>query len=318
MSHHSFDVISVGSSLRDIMFYAQTGVITQKQVWELQYGGKVMSDRVFIEFGGGGANTSVNFARLGLHAGIISTVGTDEYGESIVSHLKKEHVDTTYIHKSQLHTGFSFILVHQRTGEHIAFIHYGAAEECVLPERIQDIQTDWYYVSSINSKNWKKTLRTVFATQARIAWNPGSTQLKATERDLKPLLRRTDVLILNEQEAEHLSKLCGKREKKTPQRIRSLQSLGPRIVVITRGRFGSLAYDGINTYAVPRIKEKPVDTTGAGDSYGSAFVAGLIRYSGDIHKSMELATLSAAANVHIIGAQEGLLSWNQLPQRLRA
>lgn len=318
MKHHSFDVISVGSSLRDIMFYAQTGVITQKQVWELQYGGKVMSDRVFIEFGGGGANTSVNFARLGLRTGIISTVGTDEYGEAIVSHLKKESVETAYIHKSQLHTGFSFILVHQRTGEHIAFIHYGAAEECVLPESIQDIQTDWYYVSSINSKNWKKTLRTVFATKARIAWNPGSTQLNATERDLKPLLRRTDVLMVNEQEAQHLSKLFGKREEKTPQLIRSLQSLGPRIVVVTRGRFGSLAYDGNRVYAVPRVKEKPVDTTGAGDSYGSSFVAGLIRYSGDIHKSMELASLNAAANVRLIGAQEGLLSWDQLPQRLRA
>lgn len=299
------------------MFYANTGTITQKEVWELQYGGKVSSERVFVEFGGGASNAAVSAARLGLRAGIISSIGDDEYGQSIRAHLKKEGVDTRFLQYSSRHTGFSFILVHQKTGEHIAFIHYGASEDCALPVDVANIATEWFYVSSLNTPRWKRVMQALTRTSARIAWNPGNAQLHAEPTILQSILKRVEVLLLNEDEARALRLHLNLGGKNYHHDVRALHALGPRIVVITRGRKGSVAYDGQIEHVSRPVIEKPVDTTGAGDSYGSAFIAGLHMYGGDIDRSLELAALNSQANVTVIGAQKGLLYYADLPRHLQ-
>lgn len=312
--HNSFDIITVGSSLRDIIFYADTGAITHKQVWELQYGGKVASDRVFVEFGGGASNAAVSCARLGLNTAIISSIGRDEYGDSIRSHLYKEHVDVDMMHVSSRHTGFSFILVHQKTGEHIAFIHYGAAEECLLPKHIAESR--WTYISSLNSTDWDEAVVRLAARKTQVAWNPGSRQLSASKKTLLNILPQIDVLILNEEELGRLNAVCGHNAATIKERITAAQSTGVPLIVVTRGKKGSIAYDGSRIYTLPKVTTRPIDTTGAGDSYGSAFVAGFLRYNGDVHKSMQLAALNSEKNVAVIGAQQGLLYARQLPKVL--
>jgi sugar/nucleoside kinase (ribokinase family) len=57
--------------------------------------------------------------------------------------------------------------------------------------------------------------------------------------------------------------------------LKVIKGWGPEIVVVTNGEKGADAYDGQNFYFQPIIKPKlKVDTTGLGDAFGSAFVAG--------------------------------------------
>ena len=65
-------------------------------------------------------------------------------------------------------------------------------------------------------------------------------------------------------------------------------------------------------------EKKLVDRTGAGDAFGSGFVAGLIRSGEECEKgdidpenisyALRLATANAASVVEVIGASEGALS----------
>jgi len=61
--------------------------------------------------------------------------------------------------------------------------------------------------------------------------------------------------------------------------------------------------------------EKVVSTLGAGDAFGSTFVAGLLRSQGDVAQSLRQASINAAAVVSVFGAKRGLLSLADLEAR---
>lgn len=92
--------------------------------------------------------------------------------------------------------------------------------------------------------------------------------------------------------------------------ITTLKSYGPRVVIVTDGKKGSQVYDGKTLYAFDIYPQTIVDTLGAGDSFGSAFVAGYIN-KGDIEYGLKLGTANAASVVSSYGAQAGLLSRSQ-------
>ena len=69
-----------------------------------------------------------------------------------------------------------------------------------------------------------------------------------------------------------------------------------------------------------RIIIKPiraVDATGAGDSFGSGFLAGLIRWRGDIKRAVALAVNNSAADIRQIGAKHGALAKNAKLNKVR-
>ncbi len=323
------DVITVGSALRDVMYYtSESSVIknpkkdpTKKKLICVEYGAKIRSNDVFFEFGGGASNTAVNFAGLGLRAGIITSTGDDFDGRGIHEHLESARVDTSLIQISKKYrTGFSFLAVDKRSGEHTAYVYYGAAEDLVIKRaQLERTPTKWFYVASLNAVKWQGLLDQIFKTQSNVAWNPGGKQLRAGYRGLKRFIEQTTVLIVNRDEATELSLShpSVRSAGRIDAMLKRLHSWGPEIVVITDSRAGSYAYDGDEVYHMKAPQDKPKDTTGAGDCYGSSFVAGLVKYKGDIKKSMKLATTCATHLVHSIGAQHGLITWKDLPASLK-
>jgi sugar/nucleoside kinase (ribokinase family) len=79
------------------------------------------------------------------------------------------------------------------------------------------------------------------------------------------------------------------------------------IAVMTDGARGAIVSDGRYIYRAGIFKEKKlVDRTGAGDAFGSGFVAGFILKK-DIHFALRLASANATSVVEKIGAQAGIL-----------
>ncbi len=148
----------------------------------------------------------------------------------------------------------------------------------------------------------------------KVAWNPGSEQLKAGASVLKKYFKKTKVLCLNKDEAIELV-ISDKRYKNKNNSffnnnnlLKIIKEMGPEIVVITLGRSGSIAYDGKKIYNQEIIKEqRRVDTTGVGDAHNSAFVYGLELYDGDIQKALILGARNSASVISAQGAQNGLL-----------
>ncbi|MCC6156551.1 MAG: sugar kinase [Deltaproteobacteria bacterium] len=85
---------------------------------------------------------------------------------------------------------------------------------------------------------------------------------------LRRTLARVDVLLVNDGEAKLLS---GASNVMTA--ARRIREMGPRSVCIKRGEYGVIVFHEAGMFAVPAYPlETVVDPTGAGDSFGGAFL----------------------------------------------
>ncbi len=87
---------------------------------------------------------------------------------------------------------------------------------------------------------------------------------------LGEVLRRIDLLIINDEEARELSGIHN-----LVRAAKDIRKRGPKMLVIKRGEFGALLFDDAGTFFVPAYPlEDILDPTGAGDS----FAGGLMGY----------------------------------------
>jgi len=88
------------------------------------------------------------------------------------------------------------------------------------------------------------------------------------KKELLDLLRRVDILMINDSEARQLT-----GESNLLQASRVIQGFGPRSVVIKKGEHGALFFATDWCFSVPGLLlEKVVDPTGAGDSFAGGFM----------------------------------------------
>jgi sugar/nucleoside kinase (ribokinase family) len=114
---------------------------------------------------------------------------------------------------------------------------------------------------------------------------------------LKRTLARVDVLVVNDIEARLFS-----GETNLVRAARFIMGLGPRTVVIKRGEYGALLFDGEGVFAVPAFPlETVADPTGAGDSFAGGFVGYLSRVGtrtdDDLRRAMVHGSVMASFNV---------------------
>jgi sugar/nucleoside kinase (ribokinase family) len=97
--------------------------------------------------------------------------------------------------------------------------------------------------------------------------------IETTHDELREVLKRVDVLIINDSEARELS-----HEANLVKAARAIKAMGPKTVVIKRGEHGVLmtrADDG-EFFAAPAMPlEEVFDPTGAGDTFAGGFVGSL-------------------------------------------
>ncbi len=86
--------------------------------------------------------------------------------------------------------------------------------------------------------------------------------------DLKRVLARTDILVLNEEEARMLS-----GQHNVVKAAKDLQAMGPQRVVVKQGEYGALLFDGDDVFSAPALPLGDVkDPTGAGDSFAGGLI----------------------------------------------
>ncbi len=109
--------------------------------------------------------------------------------------------------------------------------------------------------------------------------------INTTRPELERLLKRVDLLVINEDESLLLT---GQRNLILAGH--ALRKMGPRAVVLKKGEHGSLLFHPEGYFAIPAYPvTKFVDPTGAGDSYAGA----LIGYLASVNRT-DFATLKRA------------------------
>lgn len=321
-----FDVITIGGATQDIMYYTddaeiinnKKNILKQKLI-AFEYGAKIISNNVHITFGGGGMNTAISFASLNLKTATFLNIGLDWIGELILKEIKKNKIDIKYITQNKnAYSGFSFIINHGDHNEHAIFGHRGANTELKLDKnKISKLNTKWIYVASLSGKEQliKNNLKNIFNDKKniKIAWNPGNAQLKYGYKFFQKYLPLVEVFNLNKDEAIELVLSTGLKTININKLLETIYSWGPKMIVITDGHRGAYIYNGEKKYFSKALSvKKNINTTGAGDAFGSSFVAGLIMYKYNIEKSLKLATYRSNAVIKKIGAQKGLLTKSQI------
>ncbi|NJL44483.1 MAG: carbohydrate kinase family protein, partial [Nitrosarchaeum sp.] len=270
----SFDVITMGSSTVDV--FARTSA-TDEQVIDIRsgerqvelmaypLGSKILIERLDSYAGGGGTNTAVAFARLGLTAGYVGKLGKDVNGLDVVRTLRKEGVE--FLGAVGQRTGFSFVLnsqAHDRT----VFTFRGCNDDLRFEElRLDRLEARWLYSSSLIGESFTtlaRVARLMKAKGTKVALNPSAYLAKKGVQYLQPALPLLDLLVLNKEEAQLL---VGSGDEGFL--LRKLKALVPGMVIVTDGARGSWALaSGQVLYLAPRPVEV-VESTGAGDAFAA-------------------------------------------------
>jgi sugar/nucleoside kinase (ribokinase family) len=109
---------------------------------------------------------------------------------------------------------------------------------------------------------------------------------------LAEMLRRVDLLIINDEEARELSGIHN-----LVKAAADIRKRGPTMLVIKRGEFGALLFDSSGVFFVPAYPlEDVLDPTGAGDSFSGGLMGYLAASRGEFSPTaLRRAMLYAAA-----------------------
>lgn len=324
-----FDVITVGTATYDVflksdLFKAIKDVhFTDNRLFPtgkaecFAFGGKIEIDRPRAVSGGGATNAAATFARQGLRTAALFRVGNDVFGDLVLSEVKKEKIKPLVARDKKMSTGYSTILLTPQ-GERSILVYRGAG--CCLAGKeipFAKLKSKWVYIvpSAISFASISKIINGCHKNKARIAINPSNVYIKMGFKKIKPLLDKSEALIMNREEAAYLTGVDFKDKKKIF--IKLVKSLRTPIVIMTDGKEGSWISHVGSFYQAGVYQEKTIiDRTGAGDAFGSGFVAGLAK-GYEVEKAARLASANATSVVERIGAKEGILTATQFEKDRR-
>ena len=322
-NEEELDVVNVGDVATDnfIKLFEDQAVTysnDQGQWLAMHFATKLPFDEsVVVEGVGNASNAAVSFARLGLKSSFVTNVGGDRCGRDIIHALGVNKVDTRFV---RINPGkisnYHFVLWYkdERT---ILIKHedYNYHWPHLRPDEVPR----WMYFSSISEHgiafhdqvaDWLDQNPDV-----KLAFQPGTFQLEAGVERLQRLYKRSEVLILNREEAVTVG---GGNHNDVNDLLNHLHDIGPHIVVITDGPDGAYASDGSNRYKMPPYPDvaPPYERTGAGDAFASTLVAALIK-GNTIEGALQLAPINSMSVVQKIGSLAGLLTEPELEEYLR-
>jgi len=317
-----FDVLSVGDIVTDAfikLFEDQAQVYKNEHgTWlAMEFGTKLPYERVDeVKAVGNASNAAVAFARLGLKSGFSTNVGGDQAGRDMIHALHENGVDTRLVRinpdkKSNYHYVLSYkeertILIKHEEYDY----HWPHLRPSEVPR--------WVYFSSISehAMEYHDQVAEWLHQQpnVKLAFQPGTFQMKVGAERLQAIYQRTEVLILNREEAV---KVGGGNHEDIHDLLNHLHALGPRIVVLTDGPNGAYASDGQNRYKMPLYPDPqpPVERTGAGDAFASTFVAALAKGK-SIEEALRWAPINSMNVVQKVGAQAGLVTEAEMQEFL--
>ncbi len=264
------DVISLGEALFDL-FAGPAGTT-------------LGAARTFTPAPGGApANVAVGLARLGIDTGFVGRVGDDSFGERLLELLRGEGVDTT--HCVPVAGGQTTIaLVATSSPVDQDFVLFRGADTALSPEHLDRDYLAGARVFTYGSVTLSAGARDAALQAARWAredgvlvafdanYRPGVWPGAAAALDaIVEALGSADIAKLNEVE---LKLVTGTEDLRAGSR--RILDLGVRLCLITLGADGAWFDDGRVSGSVPGFGAEVVDTTGCGDAFLAAFLAGLV------------------------------------------
>lgn len=291
MEKRALDVVAVGEGCIDLVL----------QVKRLPgHDQKVMGRLVGWLPGGTVPNFACAASRLGLGVGFLGSVGDDHAGRLVREDFRSFGVATDGLRVCPgQETRFTVILLDE-TGEKAIVV------VSTYPEVIEvDAGTRSYiagaralYTMPYDPEQFGKVATAARAVHTRVVIDIEPT-VGADLRALKGILAHTDIAFFNR---EGLTAAVGNRELSSA--AQEMLGYGPQILVVTLGKDGCLVVDGDEIVECGGFVVEVKDTTGAGDCFNAAFLAGYL-WGWPLSKAATFANAAAALSVTEIGPRAG-------------
>lgn len=336
-----FDVITIGSATMDVFVECEDASVVSvrrkdsgTEFMSYPYGSKLEISDFDSQVGGGGVNTAVNFANLGFKTSAIFKIGDDIYSKGILKSFENKNVDlSNIIQNKNVSTGFSIILT-SFEGDRTVLAHRGA--NAVIREKEINFEaiknSNLLYIAPLNGES-NRVLDDIvnFANEhgTFVCFNAGSTSIKKGFNYLKKIISTAHIVVMNKEEAIMATGINirpdTKDEKYSERPIhpdlieifKKIRVADYQVVVITDGGHGAYAYDGKNFYYCPIFDGPIVSTLGAGDAFASTFCGALRITNRNIGQSLMYASVNSAGVVSQFGATQGLLTFEQIEEKLK-
>lgn len=308
MSGKHIKIISIGAAVQDVFlshsdeFKPVSDKSAHEQFMKLELGGKADVNNITFSTGGGATNAAVTFARQGLDAVFMGTLGHDPAGRAVLDALDHEGVDTTPVSFShKYNTGYSVLLL-APNGERTILTYRGASTHYHLKDFELKHDADWLYISSLsgNIELLEKLVTQAKKNNTKVMLNPGKGELSHPGK-LKAILEDIDVLTCNREEmqqiveGEDLEELVHHGNHYVP------------VVIVSDGPNGVMASDGKTIVRAGMYQDvKVIDRTGAGDAFGSGFLSQWAQGK-SLVESIVFASANSTSVVCHIGAKTGIL-----------
>jgi len=302
-------IVSIGAALQDVYLIDHDDFGTNSRGFfnQIELGTKVDIDKIKFGTGGGATNAATTFARYGHESIFMGCISNDPAGQAIINSLDDEGIDSSYVtYLNRLQTGYSVVLL-APNGERTILTCRGASAhfDALNPDDLDTVYPDWVYVTTFRGD--MDALDQFFTKAkslgAKIMFNPGNLELQHT-RKLLGLLSDVDVLLVNKCEAQKIVE-----GKILTELLAKVKNYVPN-VIITDGNQGAIATDGKEVYRAGLYEDVKIkDSTGAGDAFGSGFLAAYA--DGKSFKdSLVFASANSTSVVQHVGSKDGILSKN--------
>lgn len=329
MLRKQIDVLAIGDITTDAFIrlkdaHVNCKINTQDCELCMRFGDKIPFEYVkVVKAVGNAANAAVSAARLGVKAALVANMGDDQNGRDCLKELERNKVITSFIkvHKNKP-TNYHFVLWYDV--DRTILVNHTEFDYRLPPSfhshsshskyNVNGLPPKWIYLTSLASNTLSYHLELADYLEAnpsvKMCFQPGTFQMKLGFEQMKRVYQRTDLLVVNVEEAQ---RMLGTESREIKGLIKSLSEKGPKLIAVTDNTDGAYLYDGDHYYHIPMYPDpRPAfERTGCGDAWASTFVTALAMGKTPL-EALVWAPVNPMSVAQFVGAQEGLLSMDQL------
>ncbi len=256
--------------------------------------------------GGAATYASLSASFLADKIGVISVIG-DDFSREMVNELRNRGIDLSGV---EMVEGGKTFFWRGRYHNDLNTRDTLATELNVLGDFKPVVPQGWKSPRLLMLGNLSPSVQLSVLSQLEnrpelIAADTMNFWMDIALEELKEVLKKIDLLFVNDEEARQLS---GEYSLRKSARI--IQGMGPRIVVIKKGEHGALLFDAERVTFCPALPlEEVFDPTGAGDSFAGGFMGSLAGREKINHSALRRALLFGTSIASFCVEQFG-------PQRL--